>query len=127
MFKKKIKRKGDILFKAGDITDALYVIESGEVDVVLPYSKKRYTRLAKLTTGCFIGEPNFLQISKASVEARVVKNSNLLVLTREEFNQLFHTQPRTAAKLLAALGHQMSDQFNYLTHKLSRHANFNRS
>jgi NTE family protein len=94
---------GERLFSQGDEGDALYVIASGRVEVVREAPAPAVV-LRRLGRGESIGELALLTGGPRSASARAVRDSELLVIHREQMLALLHDSPPFAIALTRALG-----------------------
>lgn len=113
-------KSGDFLFKINDHGKALYIVIEGEIDILLPYGQHHYKRLAKFGAGSFFGEIAFLKPGKRTADAKAMHNTELLILSRDSFQQLRSQHPKTAIKLLMRLGREMSDRLRWSDSELRR-------
>lgn len=112
--------RGERLFAAGDAGEELYLVLQGRVDIRLPATADRYKRLAIYGPGTVFGEIAFLDPGPRAAEAIAVKPSELLVLNRDDFNQLRNTHPDAAIALLLALGQQQSRALRWSAREIQR-------
>ncbi len=96
-------RAGEPVFREGDPGTALYVIEDGEVKIVLGSSEGKEVVLSLLGRGDFFGELALLDGQPRSADAVTTAASRLWILERDHFLRLLAEQPRFAAALLAAM------------------------
>ena len=82
MTKEKFK-KGDIIFKEGEIGNKFYIIKKGKVSV---YYLNKYVR--ELEIGNCFGETALLFNKKRSATIKVEENSTFYVLTKKDFNEI---------------------------------------
>ena len=113
-------KSGDFLFKTNDHGKSLYIVVEGEIDILMPYGQHHYKRLAKFGAGSFFGEIAFLKPGARTADAKAMHNTELLILTRDSFQQLRSQQPKTAIKLLMRLGREMSDRLRWSDSELRR-------
>lgn len=85
---------GDEVFHQGDIGDALYIIISGEVEVVITEPDGRETVVAQLGSGEFFGELALLQHKPRSASVRCTKSTTLLALPKADFQALAMSLPQ---------------------------------
>lgn len=100
--------KGEYLFRAGDLGDELFIIVSGEIDVLLPFGKHHYKRIATFGPGTYLGEVAFLEPGPRAGSAKAVCDTQLLVLSKDGFERLLAESPSAAVAMLKALGQTMS-------------------
>jgi len=97
-------RRGEVIFHAGDPGDALFVLASGSVKIIVPAEDG--VEPAILTTirdGGFFGELALLDGGARSATAVAVGPVEALVLHRQAFDRLVDEQPTIRRALLAAL------------------------
>jgi CRP-like cAMP-binding protein len=97
-------RRGEVIFHAGDPGDALFVVVSGAVKILLPASDG--SESAILTTigpGGFFGELALLDDAPRSATAEALEPSLTLILRRDAFDRLLDTEPGMRRVLLATL------------------------
>ncbi|MCW8933756.1 MAG: SulP family inorganic anion transporter [Gammaproteobacteria bacterium] len=113
-------KSGDRLFKAGDIATELFVVLEGEIDILLPYDKKRYKRLAKFGPGAFFGEIVFLKSGARTADAKAIIDTELLMLDENGFEQLKTHNPQAAIMLVLRLGRELSERLRWTDTELRR-------
>jgi CRP/FNR family cyclic AMP-dependent transcriptional regulator len=97
-------RRNETIFHQGDPGDALYIIESGSVKVVLPSPEGEDAAIiATLDRGTFFGELALLDGAEHSATAIAVEPTQALVLRREPFEQLVEEEPDLRRALMAGL------------------------
>lgn len=102
-------KKGDILFREGDISDELYVIAKGSASVRLRLSgAERDTRLITFSPGTMFGELALLDQEARSATVESDDDLVCYVLTRRQFEKLTTEHSTVAIKLLANLGRELS-------------------
>lgn len=111
---------GERLFAAGDPGAELYLVLRGRVDIRLPAAGEHYKRLAIYGSGTVFGDIAFLDPGPRAAEAVAVRPSELLVLTRTDFNRLRESHPEVAVALLLALGRLQSRTLRWSAHEIQR-------
>jgi CRP-like cAMP-binding protein len=87
-------RRNETIFHQGDPGDALYIVESGSVKVVLPSPEGEDAAIiATLDRGSFFGELALLDGADHSATAIAVEATQALVLRREPFEHLVEDEP----------------------------------
>jgi CRP/FNR family cyclic AMP-dependent transcriptional regulator len=99
--------KGQILFFRGDPGQTLYIIESGQVKIVLSSSEGREFSLALLGPMDFFGDLALLDGEPRSADAVAQDTCHLLLLEREDFLRFLEAHPQAAAKLLSVLSRRL--------------------
>ena len=101
-------RRDETVFHQGDPGDALHVIASGAVKVVLPSPDAGEPAiLATLGTGDFFGELAVLDGDPHSASVIALEPTKTLVLGRVDFERLFETQPGLRRALVASLARHL--------------------
>lgn len=97
-------RAGEPVFREGDPGTALYVVETGEVKIVLGGgSEGKEVVLSLLGPGEFFGELALLDGEPRSADAVTTHPAELLVLPREDFLRFLREVPAVAVNMLSAL------------------------
>ena len=97
-------RKGETVFHQDDPGDALFIVASGSVKVVLPSNEGSEPAIvAVLGPGEFFGELALLDRAPHSATIVAVEPTETLVLRREAFLDLIDTEPALRRALLASL------------------------
>ena len=96
-------RPGEPVFREGDPGTALYVIQTGEVRILLGGSDGKEVVLALLGPGEFFGELALLDGEPRSADAVVTTAAELHVLPREDFLRFLRDVPSVAVSMLASL------------------------
>lgn len=102
-------REGEILVKENEPDDALYFVESGELDVIVTKrgGRGKY-QLASLTPGSVFGEQSFLDGEARAATVRGRTDGAIYRLSRESFDVLAAREPKLAVKLLLDIGRVLS-------------------
>ena len=95
--------EGEVIFHEGDPGTALYVIEKGEVKIVLGSSEGKDVVLSLLGPGDFFGELALLDGEPRSADAVAKETSHLLILKRDDFLRFMIERPQVAVNLMAVL------------------------
>ena len=99
---------GELVFAEGAPGDALYLIDSGEVEIL---SEKRAGSvvLARLGADEFFGEMALLTGKPRSSSARTASHSNLWVLYRSDFDDLVNRFPSVSLALSKVLSQRLAE------------------
>ena len=85
-------RKGDILFREGDESDAMYVIKSGRIAITKAKGNSEIV-LAELKPGEMLGEMAFFDAKPRSAGAKAISDAEVIVLPFAALNAQFKTFP----------------------------------
>lgn len=100
-------RRGEVLFHEGDPGDALFVVASGAVKVVVPSEDGEEAILATMRRGDFLGELALLDGAPRSASAIALEPTEALTLPRDQFLTLVANEPAIRDALMAALAGEL--------------------
>lgn len=101
-------RRDETIFHQGDPGDALYVVASGRVKVLLPSPDTGEPAiLATLGRGQFFGELAMLDGEPHSASVVALEPTEALVLGRDDFERLFESEPSIRRSLVLALTREL--------------------
>jgi len=83
-----------LLFKGGELSQSLYMIKSGEVEIFIQDRRKKRTALAKLRSGNFFGEIGVVMNKPRMAFAKTTQPSELLELTKEDLETCLFKFPQ---------------------------------
>ena len=95
--------KNSVILFEDDPGDALFVVASGQVKVVLIGEDGREVILSVLGEGQFFGEMSLIDDEPRSAHVIAMEDSNLVVLRREDFEAILLQTPVIAVALLKEL------------------------
>jgi CRP-like cAMP-binding protein len=98
---------GELVFVGGSPGDALYLIDSGQVEIVSD-AKASPTVLARLGADEFFGEMALLTGKPRSTAARAATHTNLWVLYRSDFDDLVNRYPSMSLALSRVLSQRLT-------------------
>ena len=90
-------RGGDILFREGDPSDAIYFVVYGRLQYF--YESEPDRPLDELSAGSSIGEIGLVTGLPRSASARAVRDSLVVRLNKQDFQQLAHRTPNIVMQL----------------------------
>ena len=88
--------KNSLILFADDPSDALYVVLSGQVKIVLGAEDGREVILGIHGEGEFFGEMSLIDDEPRSAHVIAMENSKLLILRRDDFNRCLREMPEIA-------------------------------
>jgi CRP/FNR family cyclic AMP-dependent transcriptional regulator len=95
--------KNSVILFEDDPGDALYIVSAGQVKVVLIGEDGREVILSVLGDGDFFGEMALIDDEPRSAHVIAMRDSQLLVLRRDDFQAQLVVQPKIGLKLLRVL------------------------
>ena len=97
-------RRGEVVFHLEDPGDALFVVTSGEIKIVLPSEEgSEPVILTTIGRGGFFGELALLDGRPRSASAIAVRAVEALVLRRDAFDRLVDAEPALRRAMFASL------------------------
>lgn len=119
-------RTGEIVHSAGDPATALYIIVSGEVEIIVEDDSGQENELACLDEGEFFGERALSKNLERTATAKIHDDAVLLVLFRQELLELFQRDKDLAVVVLSNLVEVLGDRLqsaNYTIQELMNQQN----
>lgn len=102
---------GEILLKENEIDDAVYILVTGQVEVVGKRSFGRSIQIATIEEGSVFGEVAFFDANPRSASIRAVSDGQVLRLSRQGFDQIAAWNPKLAQQFLFDLGSILAYRF----------------
>ena len=93
---------GEVVYDAGDPSQQLYVIQSGEVELIRDTDAKQRV-VARLGPGDFFGELGLVAGERRTSKAVAVNTTRLIALDRETLEAMCLDQPVIAIRLIRVL------------------------
>lgn len=103
LFQERLIQSNTTIFTENMSAEALYIIKSGNVRISVMAGEGHERRLLLLTPGEFFGELALIQKEVRLATAKSEGPTELLMLTRKDFQALLDLDPRTASRLLMAI------------------------
>jgi len=100
--------EGTLLFKGGDPPRSLYMVRSGEVEIFTQNRHGKKVLLAILESGNFFGEIGPLLDKPRTANARTTRPTELMEMTKEDFNTCLRRFPNLQTKLKEMSLHRLS-------------------
>lgn len=98
----RILKAGQLLFKAGDKSDGMYLIRKGELQVFLEQNGHE-TLLAKIGPGGLIGEMALFDNSVRSASVKAISDCEVTHISSNDFAKLMRQIPKWFVSLMSAL------------------------
>jgi CRP-like cAMP-binding protein len=110
-------KKGDQLFKEKDETKGLWLIHSGKIEISRITADGWRQTLVVLPAGHFFGELSILENRKHVASATALEDSDLLLIPKEDFDDLVQKDCALALKLVIKLAIAMSKNLRRMNDK----------
>jgi len=114
---------GEVLFRAGDPGDSMFIVQSGKIELFVKDKAGQKIQLHVAECPEHFGELSLLDGGSRTASAEVVEAGVLLVLDREDLQQLFRKRPDAALDMLAAMGRMTRKANALLQARVSRNVN----
>lgn len=101
-------REGEQVFVEGDIGRALFILESGRVELTKRGKDGKTELLYTLKPGDFFGEMALLESLPRSATATATERSQLHLLYRTKLDALLHAEPRIGVEIMSHLARLLS-------------------
>lgn len=99
--------KGETIFYEGDPGTSMYLVEEGRVKLTLPSADAREVILELVGPGEVFGELSLLDGEPRSADAIATEPSRILMLQREDFEEIVFEHPRLALEFMAMLSQRL--------------------
>jgi CRP/FNR family transcriptional regulator, cyclic AMP receptor protein len=107
-------RRGEVIFHLGDPGDALFIVMTGAIKIMIPSDAGEEAILATLRSGDVFGELAVLDGAPRSATATALEPSETLVLPRAQFRELLDKEPAIRDALLASLAGELRRLTNHV-------------
>lgn len=112
-------KPGDILVESGAVDRTLYLVEGGQMEVLVPSTTGTPRRLTLIETGAVFGEQAFVDGSPRSAAIRSVTAGTVLRLDWENFLALADAHPDLGRELMVDLARILSERLRHTTQYLA--------
>jgi CRP/FNR family transcriptional regulator, cyclic AMP receptor protein len=99
---------GEVLFVEGDIGRALFILETGKVELTRAGANGKMELVYAAQPGDFFGEMALLEQLPRTATATSVERSHLYLLYRSKLDGLLNHQPRIGASVMTHLAQLLS-------------------
>ena len=100
-------RRGETIFRHGDVGNALYFLESGRVKIVVTSEQGEEVLLAVLGPGEVFGELSVFDGLPRSATVVVLEDAVALALERDTLQEFLRREPEVALHLLSVLSRRL--------------------
>ncbi|MFL6374890.1 MAG: DUF1003 domain-containing protein, partial [Pyrinomonadaceae bacterium] len=116
-------KAGEVIFRAGDLGDALYIVRSGEVELFVKDTTGEKIVLTVAEKNDLFGELSMLDARPRSATACAIEDCEVLLLDRDDLLMLFQKQPDAALNMLAAMSGMLRNVDRLLQTRVARNVN----
>lgn len=102
----KMLKQGQVLFKAGDASDGMYLVRKGELQVYLEQNGKEVV-LTHIVAGGMVGEMAIFDRKPRSAHVRASKESEVTLISTDDFGKLMKQIPKWFETLMTSLSERL--------------------
>jgi CRP/FNR family transcriptional regulator, anaerobic regulatory protein len=95
--------KGDIIFETGQMSDRLYIVNSGRVKIFTYSRDGKEQILYILNEGHFVGELSLLKMTSLEFNAAALEDTSLCTVSKQHFDSIIKKNPDITLKILESL------------------------
>ncbi|MEK7858591.1 MAG: cyclic nucleotide-binding domain-containing protein [Elusimicrobiota bacterium] len=106
---------GEVLFVEGDIGRALFILESGRVELTRADNGGKERVIYTLEPGEFFGEMALLEQLPRTASARATEKSQLHLLYRSKLEGILHYYPKIGVSIMTHLAQILSARLRRMT------------
>lgn len=112
----KTYQDGEVIVKQGEIGNCMYVIQSGQVEIVREMNG-RESRLAVRSEGDFFGEMSIFEREVRMATVRAVGSARVLTVDKKMLLRKFQEDPSLALRIVETLSRRVRE----LSEQVARH------
>jgi CRP-like cAMP-binding protein len=105
----KIYQDGELIICEGEEGDCMYVIQEGQVEVLIKGEEDRDIRLGVRQKGEFIGEMAIFDRDVRSATVRALGQARVLTVDKKNFMRRVHEDPSLAFRLVETMSHRIRE------------------
>lgn len=124
LWKMKTMKAGEVLFRKGEPGSAMYVIEEGEIEIVLPVDPPvNEVQLSILRQGEFFGELSLFAETPRTASARALADTRLVEMDRVDFITFVMERPSVDISMLSEMAKRLQLTNELISSLASRNPN----
>lgn len=105
----KIYQDGELIICEGEEGDCMYVIQDGQVEVLIKGEEDQDIRLGVRQKGEFIGEMAIFDRDVRSATVRALGQARVLTVDKKNFMRRVHEDPSLAFRLVETMSHRIRE------------------
>jgi len=102
-------KKGEIIYRAGDQSDSLYIVKSGRIRIYRLSESGKEQLVRFLNPGDFTGELALFSESVHEAYAEAVANTEVCLITRKDLQKFLMKFPSISLKILAEFSNRLEN------------------
>ena len=124
LWKMKTLKPGEVLFRKGEPGSAMYVIEDGEIEILLPVDPPvNEVQLSVLKEGEFFGELALFADTPRTATARAIADTRLVEMQRGDFITFVMERPSVGVSMLSEMAKRLLLTNELITSLASKNPN----
>lgn len=124
LWKTKTMNAGEVLFRKGEPGSSMYVIEEGEIEILLPVDPPvNEVQLSILREGEFFGELSLFADTPRTATARANSNTKLVEMQRGDFITFVMERPSIGISMLSEMAKRLQLTNELITSLASKNPN----
>ncbi len=100
--------EGEVLFMEGDIGRALFILESGQVELTKTGPDGKSQKIYTIQSGEFFGEMALLEQLPRTATATALEKSQIFLLYRSKLESILNYHPRIGVQIMTHLAQLLS-------------------
>lgn len=117
----KFYRDGEVIIRQGNTGDCMYVVQTGQVEVIQDSDSGKEQHLAFLRSGDFFGEMSVFEKEVRSATVRSAGESRVLKIDKRTLLRRIKEDPLLAINLLKTMSHRIRDLNSEVSHHKVTH------
>lgn len=105
----KIYKNGEVIICEGEEGNCMYVIQEGEVEVLIAGEDEKEIRLGVRGEGEFFGEMAIFDRDVRSATVRALGEARVLTVDKKNFMRRVHEDPSLAFRLVETMSHRIRE------------------
>jgi uncharacterized membrane protein len=108
LWKPRKLRKGEVLFRFGELGTSMVVIEEGKIEISVPVeSQQKEMQISVLHEGEFVGELALIDGLPRTATARAVEECRVQEMKRDDFVAFLLERPTVAISMMSEMGKRL--------------------
>lgn len=107
-------KKGEIIFEEGSISDSVYIIEEGEVEISHLKNDGTAHLLGILKSNDIFGEMGLIDDMPRSATAKALTDCTISIINKTKFDTLIKEQPELLKPILMILSQRLRETLTLL-------------
>ncbi len=102
-------KKGNVIFKEGDLGSTMYEIDSGTVGIYAAYGTANEKLLTELGAGRIFGEMAVIEVFPRSATAVALSDTELKEISTADLQEFFDSNPEKIAEIMRGLSRRLRE------------------